>query len=191
MRRKTVAHRGLRLVLDRPRRHPRANARHHGVAIVEHELEQFTLHRAVFPVDRPDPRDVARIVVILGGEIHQDDVAVLEPRGVAVIVHVPDVIRAGGRDRAIALESGAAGQEDVAGDCVELILEDARPRALHRLDQPAAGELGGPADQGDLARALHGADAVEDRRQVVDPARGNRVRSNCTNWPSRDGRLSQ
>ena len=127
---------------------------HDAIAIVEHELKQLALLGAVLAVDRPDPRDVAGIVVILRREIHQDEVAVLQPIGVPIVVHVPDVVGAGRRDRAIALEARTAGQEDVAGDGVELIFEHARPGALHGLDQPPAGELRGAADQGDLARAL-------------------------------------
>ena len=92
--------------------------------------------------------------------------------GIAVIVHVPDVVGAGRGDGAIALEARAAGQEDVAGDGVELVLEHARAGALHRLDQPSAGELRGAADQGDLAGTLDGPDLVQDRREVVDLAPG-------------------
>src|SRR5262249_22368228 len=127
---------------------------------------------AELAADRPDPGDVAGVVVVLGGEVHEDEVPLLQPGEVPVVVHVPDVVGPGGGDRAVALQPRTAVEEDVAGDGVELVLEDARAGALHRLDQAAAGQLRGAADEGDLAGALDAAQAVEDRGQVADLGAG-------------------
>ena len=123
---------------------------------------------AIFAVDRPHAADVAGVVAIIGSVIHQHEVAVLEGRRVAEVVHVVDVLGAAGGDGAIAFEAGVVGDEDEMGGRVELVFGHARFGAAHGLDKGEARDLGGSADQRDLARALDAAHFVEHGIEIAD-----------------------
>ena len=184
-------HRRARVVEDLLRRDAGLHARHDGLVVVERELQQLALPGRVGAVHRPHAADVADVVAVVGRVVHQHEVAVLEAPRVAVVVHVVDVLGAGGGDRAIRFELRVVDQEDVARGGVELVLVDARFGAAHRFHQAEAGELRGAADQRDLARALDGAQVVEDRREIADlGAAALRSRSSSTNRLSRGSRPS-
>ena len=136
--------------------------------VLEHELQQLPLPRVVLAADGPDPADVADVVPVVGGVVHQHQVAVLERRGVAEIVHVVDVFGAGRRDRSVRFEPRAVEQEHIPRGGVELILGDARLGAPHSLDQAEARELRCAPNQRDFPRALDRAQLVEDRIEIPD-----------------------
>ena len=120
----------------------------------------------VLAVDRPDASDVADVVAVVRREVHQHQVAVLERRGVAEVVHVVDVLGAARGNRAIAFEPRVVDQEDVARRRIELILGHARLGAAHRFHQPEPGNLRGAPHHRDLARALDAPHLVEDGIEV-------------------------
>lgn len=62
-----------------------------GVAIVEDHLEEFALPGEERPADGPHPTDVTGVVVVVGGEVHEDHLAIVEAAGVAEVVAVGDV----------------------------------------------------------------------------------------------------
>ncbi len=144
------------------------DARHHGVPVLEHELQQLALPGLVAAVDRPHPPDVAHVVVVVGRVVHQHQVARHQLPAVPEVVDVPDVLRARGGDRAVAVEPRVVHQEDVAAGGVELVLVDARLGAARRLHHAEPGELRRAADERDLARALDRPQLVQNGCQVLD-----------------------
>ena len=128
---------------------------------------ELALPRRVLAVHRPDAADVARVVAVVGRVVHQHQVAVLQRRRVAEVVHVVDVVGAAGGDRAIALEARVVDEEDVVRRGVELVFGDARLGAAHRFHHAETGDLRRAAHHRDLARALDAAHLVEDRVQVA------------------------
>ncbi len=161
-------HRDLRLIHDLPRGDARPDPLDDRVAILQYELQQLPLHRAVLAINRPHARHIARVIAIVRREIHQHQLPAIEFRHVAVIVRIPDVCRTRRRDRPVPFQPRAIHQKHIASRGIEFVLVHPRPRTLHRFQNPLACNLRRTPDQRNFPRTLHTSQFIEHRRQVRD-----------------------
>ena len=152
---------------DIARRRVHLDRRHQRLIEAQIDRVELALARAEFPVRREHPRDVGLVVLVVGRVIELHQIAVLQLRGVLVVVRV-ERVRAGRNEREIRSAVGAELLEDELRVGLQFVFVQARPGVAHRLHDAEAGDAGGLADDRDLTRAFGDAQRVEDRIEVLD-----------------------
>ena len=136
------------------------------VAIRHDILVQRRLGRGVRPVHRPDARDVARVVAVVGGIVHQHQVAVAQRVGLAKVMPQKRV-RAATNDRGVAIAAGAARIEHIFGGRIELILVHAGSSGAHRFHDAESCEFRRLANERDLGGALDHPQTIQRGCQIA------------------------
>ena len=179
-----------RVLDDVARRGVHLDRRHQRLVQLQVDRVELALARREPAVGREDARDVGLVVLVVGRVVELDEVAVLQRRRVLVVVRVVGV-RAGGDEREVRRAVGAVLLEHELGVGLQLVLVHARPRVAHRFHDAEAGDARRLADDGDLPRALDGAQRVEDRIEILRaPTCGAAAFSFWTNCSSREMRPS-
>ena len=149
----------------------RRDARQAGLAValggrlrVAHDLIERALVGRELARHRHRARDVGGVSLILGRRVHDDQVAL---RDCPMIAHVVQLCPVGARanDRAV----GWAGRTETCKRALHRRLDLVLPLRLgRRHDRPVslAADLGGLSEQGELGRALPGANRRDDRARV-------------------------
>ena len=147
--------------------------RQQGLIQLQVDAVVFALTRREAAVDGKDAGDVGLVVLVVGRVVELDQLTVPQHLGAAVIVRVVGV-PAGRHQREVGDAEGAVLLEHVVGFRLQLVLAPAGTGGAHRGDDALAGDPGRLAQQGDLPRALHGAQRVDDRIEIADLQRRRR-----------------
>ena len=131
-----------------------------------------TLRAGEAAVHREGAGDVGGVIAPLAARVDEEQVPVLHPPPVLVVVEDAGV-GAGGHDGGIGVAGGAALAEDELQRRLHLVLVLARPREAHGLDVGVAADLAGAALAGQLLGRAAQAQLVEDGPGILD-ARGGR-----------------
>ena len=140
---------------------------HERLVVAHDERVELALIIRERAADRPHAGYVARVVAVVGGVVHEDQLPVLQ-LGVVSVVVAEVRVRARRGDGAVTLALRAVDPVDVVGRGVELVLVEAGLRGAHRLHDPHAGQLARPPDQLHLAGRLVEPHGVHDGREVGD-----------------------
>ena len=145
---------------------------HQGLIKTEVDGVELTLARGELAVRGKHAGDIARVVFEIRRVIKLYEIARIQRARVLVVMRVPGVL-AGGDQGEVGRTVGAVLFENVLGIGLEFVLAHAGAGVAHRLDDAEAGDAGCLAQDGDLARALDGAELVEDRVEIGDGGLGS------------------
>ena len=110
----------------------------------QHHLVHATLGRGEAAVHGEGPGDVGGVIAPLAARVDEEEVTVLHPPPVLVVVEDAGV-GTGGHDGGIGVARGAALSEDELQGRLHLVLVLTRPREAHGLDVGVAADLAGAA----------------------------------------------
>ena len=145
---------------------PRLRSGGHGLVGLQDQLVDFPLPRAVLPVDRIGPGDVAAIVLIPDAQVQQDQGAVLRLAVIGLIVHHA-AVEAGARNGGEGLTHGAQPPAGILKVRLDLILHHPRLQVLHHEFQALPGDVHGLANAFHLLRVLLFPEGHAGRVQVL------------------------
>ena len=167
VRRDDAVHLDDGLADDVARRDARLDRGHQRLVHPQVDGVALLLVRREVPAGRKHPRDVRRVVAVVGRVVEEHQLARLQLGFPAVVVRVVRVLPRR-RQREVREALRAALLEDVVGDGLEVVLPLPGPRAADGLGNRDTRQARRLAHQRDLARALDEAQVVEDRTKNAE-----------------------